>query len=463
MANSSHCSVCDEALRRNLEISHKHTNIYWAAVLGVSEASLRRHYKHVDAGEPVRRPGLVAGFKTNTAKTKEQEAGLQTSEEATDGSRAVTERLNRKVTMEDARKWLRDSGDDPDDFNIAIKSIEYGKDLYSNKMSAWPKFSRTGSGAPEVPEWTPIHQADPVVVVLPELGLDFTRINGYKIALKCSDTQIGFRHLPDGSLDPFHDDRAMNLFVLLCHAYGPDKITILGDFLDLPAQGRFDQEAAFANTTQLAINRGHTFLSQLREASPKAEITLIEDNHDLRMKRFIENNTLATFGMKRDNLPESWPVMSLPYLLRLDELGVRYVDAYPAATDWDNDLTRNIHGTKANSKGSTMAQYIHELPHVNTWAGHTHRAEVVYRTVLGARGEAIESYAANPGVLCRVDGAVPSVHGATDSSGIPAHVVEDWQQGFGILYYNEKESWPQVYRIRDGATIVEGRRFNVLG
>lgn len=461
MANSSRCSVCDEALRRNLEISHKHTNIYWAAVLGVSEASLRRHYKHVAAGEPVRRPGLVAGFKTNTAKTKEQEAGLQTTEEATDGSRAVTKRLNRKVTMEDARKWLRDSGDDPDDFNIAIKSIEYGKDLYSNKMSAWPKFSRTGSVSSAEPEWTPIHPADPVIIPQANVTFRLPRPSGYKIALKCSDTQIGFRHLPDGSLDPFHDSQAMGLFVEVCRGYQPDKITILGDFLDLPAQGRFDQEAAFANTTQLAINQGHTFLSQLRSACPLAEIKLIEGNHDLRMKRFIENNTLATFGMKRANLPESWPVMSLPYLLRLDELDIEYVDAYPAATDWDNDLTRNIHGTKANSKGSTMAQYIHELPHVNTWAGHTHRAEVVYRTVLGARGEAVESYAANPGVLCRVDGSVPSVHGAADSSGMPARVVEDWQQGFGVLYYTETESWPQVYRIKDGATIIEGRKISV--
>ena len=82
---------------------------------------------------------------------------------------------------------------------------------------------------------------------------------------------------------------------------------------------------------------------------------------------------------------------------------------------------------------------------------------MVYRTVLGARGEAIESYAANPGVLCRVDGAVPSVHGANDSSGIPARVVEDWQQGFGILFYNETESWPQVYRIRDGRALIDGR------
>ena len=207
----------------------------------------------------------------------------------------------------------------------------------------------------------------------------------------------------------------------------------------------------------MAINAGYQFLASLRAAAPASDIIVIEGNHDKRMQNFIEANALAAFGLKRADLPDTWPVMSLPYLLRLDELNIQYVDAYPAATDWDNDTTRNIHGTRANSNGSTMAQYANQLPHINTWAGHTHRAEVVYKTVLGPRGEAIESYAANPGCLCRVDGAVPSVKGAINAEGIPAVIVEDWQQGLGFLYYNETESLPQVYRIRSGRVIIDGR------
>lgn len=159
MANSPRCSVCDESIRRNIQIDRRHSNLYWAAELGVSEASVRRHYKHVAAGEEVRYPGLVAGFKTNTSKTKEQEQGRETFEEASDGSKAFTERLNRKVTMQDARDWLIRSGDNPDDFNLAIKSIEYGKDLYSNKMSAWPKVSRLPGQA------VPLDDIDPVAIL----------------------------------------------------------------------------------------------------------------------------------------------------------------------------------------------------------------------------------------------------------------------------------------------------------
>jgi predicted phosphodiesterase len=277
-----------------------------------------------------------------------------------------------------------------------------------------------------------------------------------KLALKGADTQIGFRRLTDGTLDPFHDNTAMDVFIQAAARLQPDKIQILGDFLDLASQGRFAQEAAFANTTQEALNAGHIFLARLRAFCPNAEIIIIEGNHDKRMQNFIEANALAAFGLKRANMPDSWPTQSLPYLLRLDELNIQYVDAYPAATDWDNDTTRNIHGTKANSRGSTTSQYVFELPHLNTWAGHTHRVEITYRSVTGARGKAVESYSANPGCLCRVDGAVPSVNGAIGADGTPARVVENWQQGFGLAYYNDTESWPSVYRIRDGIALIDG-------
>ena len=416
-----------------MTVDDSKTKKEWARQLGVDEASIRRHLKH--------------------ARTLTGSTGGSTTE-SSDGSRSVEAIRTRPVTLEDARQWIETTGDNPDDYTLSIRSIAYGQDMFSNRMSATPKHAAAYGG----PAWPVITQAAPVIVSVPYTRPAAVKRDGdLKLSLKCADTQIGYRHLPDGSTDPFHDDTAMNLFVQVCAEYQPNKISILGDFLDLASQGRFAQEAAFANTTQLAINRGHQFLAELRAVCPNADIILIEGNHDLRMQRFIEANALAAFGLKQANTPEAWPVMSLPFLLRTDELNVTYIDAYPAATDWDNDLTRNIHGTRANSKGSTMSQYVHELPHVNTWAGHTHRAEIVYRTVLGARGEAIESYAANPGVLCRVDGAVPSVKGANGVSGIPQPVVEDWQQGFGMLYYNDTESWPQVHRIKNGRTIIGDR------
>lgn len=372
-----------------------------------------------------------------------------------DGSADYVRFSARPWGYEDYRKFIASTGQDPD-------QVTFTWGWTSNPAGGcWNKLNNvrpiTPGSVDGGPAWPVIHPADPVSVTITTPAPRPAR--ALKLAIKGADTQIGYRLHPDGTLDPFHDDAAMDVFIAVCREYQPDKVQILGDFLDLASQGRFAQEAAFANTTQHALNAGHSFLAKLRASCPDAEIIVIEGNHDKRMQNFIETNAVAAFGLKRAGLPESWPVMSLPYLLRLDELGIRYVDAYPAATDWDNDTTRNIHGTKANSRGSTTAQYVTELPHLNTWAGHTHRVEVTYRSVTGARGHAVESYSANPGCLCRVDGAVPSVNGAIGADGNAAHVVENWQQGIGFAYYNDTESWPHVYRIRNGRALINGTEY----
>lgn len=46
---------------------------------------------------------------------------------------------HRPITLDDARAWIRSSGDDPDLFNISIRSIAYGGDKSSNRMTAYPK------------------------------------------------------------------------------------------------------------------------------------------------------------------------------------------------------------------------------------------------------------------------------------------------------------------------------------
>jgi len=331
----------------------------------------------------------------------------------------------------------------------------YAASIHDDETNSWTKYTYD---KPE-PQWPVVQVAAPVRISIRALPVKPLR-NGYKLSLKCSDTQIGFRVL-DGSTETYHDDAAMALFVDVVRREQPDNVTILGDFLDMPSQGKYTQEAGFARTTQMALDRGYEFLAVLRSVVPDAEIVLIEGNHDKRLQSYVENNALAAFGLKRAVMPNSWPVMSLPNLLRLDELNVVYYDAYPTATHWDNDTVRNIHGTRANSKGSTTAQYAAELPHISTWAGHSHRVEITYKSVIGPRGEPIESYVANTGCLCKTDGTVPSVHGASHSDGSSARLVEDWQQGWGANLYNDTESWPSVQRIRDGRTIYQGRELFV--
>jgi len=62
-----------------------------------------------------------------------------TSQQSSDGSRTLEAIRDRPVTLTDAREWIAASGDNPDDFEISIRSIAYGVDMFSNRMSATPK------------------------------------------------------------------------------------------------------------------------------------------------------------------------------------------------------------------------------------------------------------------------------------------------------------------------------------
>jgi hypothetical protein len=69
--------------------------------------------------------------------------------------------------------------------------------------------------------------------------------------------------------------------------------------------------------------------------------------------------------------------------------------------------------------------------------GHIHRIETAFKTRRDFEG-AKTIMAASPGCLAKVNGAVPSTKGGIDLDGRPLTVVEDWQQGLGIVSYEDK-------------------------
>lgn len=313
------------------------------------------------------------------------------------------------------------------------------------------------------PEWPVIQPAKPIIVKPPKVTKKTPAlISGWDTAVVLPDPQIGFRQFEDG-LDPFHDDAAMDVAVqitaALQHDGGVDQVVNLGDFLDLPAQGKYEQESAFATTTQQAIDRGSMFIGSQRAAAPDAQLVILEGNHDRRMQKFITMNALSSFGLKRANAPESWPVMSLPYLLRLDEMDVRYIDAYPAGMWWINDKLRAIHGDKVRSNGSTAAAWTNDMPHISTVFGHIHRQEIQSKTTFDRSGR-IKSMAISPGCLCRIDGAVPSMKGSTGIDGRPATYFENWQQGIAVIMYRPDGAFHvELVHIDDGETMFRGQKF----
>lgn len=146
----------------------------WALDIGVDEASVRRHLKHA----PRTGNGTVPSI-------TEQGDIRNTIEESSDGSKTVTAVRDRPVTLEDAREWIRSTGDDPDDYVLSIRAIAYGEGLFSNRMAASPKYKKTSdtqthdlpalyavsarTPLPKLPA-APVEHATVVVFADPQIG-----------------------------------------------------------------------------------------------------------------------------------------------------------------------------------------------------------------------------------------------------------------------------------------------------
>lgn len=259
------------------------------------------------------------------------------------------------------------------------------------------------------------------------------KVDGYKKAVILPDPQIGYLRYQDGSLDHFHDNDAISIALQIIKDVQPDLVLCLGDFLDLPMFGSYEQSPEFAQTAQMAIDYGFRFLAQIRSIVPNAKIVVIEGNHDRRMEKSLKRNAMAAFGLRRAGELQKWPVLSVPYLCNFDKLFVEYVEGYPAGAYWINEHLKCIHGYLIDSAGST-AKKVSLNERVSTVFGHIHRQEIHLKTVDVYDGGRMNG-AYSPGCLCRIDGAVPSAKGSTDLSGRPIKKYEDWQQGLAVVHY----------------------------
>jgi UDP-2,3-diacylglucosamine pyrophosphatase LpxH len=257
----------------------------------------------------------------------------------------------------------------------------------------------------------------------------------FRTAIIVPDIQIGFYRGADGNLEPTHDEAAMSVALSMISDVNPDEIVLVGDNLDLPEMSKYLTYPTFQQTTQASIDRASLFCAQLRKAAPSAEITWLAGNHEERMPKYIATNAMAAYGLKRANAPESWPVLSVPFLVRMEEYGITYKPGYPAADYWLNEKLRVIHGDRVRSNGSTAHVYLNQEK-TSVIYGHIHRIEMAYKTREDYDGPRT-IMAASPGCLARIDGALPSTKGGVDLDGRPLTRHENWQQGLGVVTYEK--------------------------
>lgn len=308
------------------------------------------------------------------------------------------------------------------------------------------------------PSW-PVVQPGPSIK-LPGSRAEIKTKNKFKKCVIVPDAQIGYYRNREGNLEATHDEKAIQIAIELIKYVKPSAVVCVGDNLDLPEMGKYLTTPAYQQTTQAAIDRAALLCAQIRAAAPNAEIVWLAGNHEERMPKYLLTNAAAAYGLRKGNIPESWPVLSVPYLCRMNEYGVEYRPGYPASDYWINEKLRVIHGDRVKSSGSTANVYLNNEK-TSVIYGHIHRIETAFKTREDFDGPRT-IMAASPGCLARIDGAVPSTKGGVDLDGRPLVRYENWQQGIAVVTYENNRDHKfsyEVMPIYNGWGMYQGKEF----
>lgn len=290
------------------------------------------------------------------------------------------------------------------------------------------------------PEW-PVIDRGPAQK-LPAAPASAKKLTDEQLVVILPDIQAGYFRAADGSLEAIHDLQAIEVALQVIKDAKPDRIVLLGDNADFADLGRYRTTPAFQQTTQETIDWLTQFTARLRHLAPNAQIDWLAGNHEERLPYFILDNAKAAFGLRQgrsEDRPANWPVLTIPHLCRLDEVGVTYHPGYPASDIWLTSNLRIIHGNRVKSKGSTAHVYLNESK-TSVIYGHIHRIERAHQTREDFEGVS-EIMAASPGCLARIDGVVPSTGQGTDLDGRPLPKVENWQQGLAVVTIRDNGKW----------------------
>lgn len=245
--------------------------------------------------------------------------------------------------------------------------------------------------------------------------------SGLLRTLVVADPQFGFsRNVRTGELVPFHDDRVLNICLQLAELANVDRIDILGDLLDLPDwTDRFIRLPELTEVTQPALLAAYAWLKAFRDCRPNADIVVYEGNHDKRMKAAIARHLSAAYELRAVDELELPPALSVPKLLALHKLGIRWVGDFPLGVEWLNEGIRLTHGD-----GQLAAKSVANAVDTTEVYGHAHRVEMFGRAVR-TRGKSRVVLGCCIGCACHVDGRVPG-----------SKLRQQWHQGCALIDYN---------------------------
>lgn len=261
----------------------------------------------------------------------------------------------------------------------------------------------------------------------------------------------GSRHVSNGLVAlmgdfhaPHHDEDLLAAAVQWVKDHTPERLIVLGDLMDYGSISRHSK-SGLEPGIGLEIQAAYDILRAFKQASPGTRISLLDGNHEQRMKTALESRGLVPIA-HLTRAEDDVPVLSTRHLLRLDELDVETVLPPKPGLSYEFSevqvcpglVARHGHIAKRGS-GASALDLVRQLQR-SIVCGHTHRQSLVYLTQW-PDGVHRRMVGCEAGVMARIE------HGL----GYASAGAADWQQGFAVC-----QSSPSGFTL-DLATFIEGR------
>lgn len=240
---------------------------------------------------------------------------------------------------------------------------------------------------------------------------------------------------------PYHDALALSKIIKVIEDVQPDAVLQIGDGIDFPQVSRWNigKAGAYAPTLQKHIDGFKGLLTQVREAAPKATVTWLEGNHDLRIKDFIASYAPALGTLR---------ALEIENLFGLAELGVQYVKG-PLRVGTN---TYCVHGHEQGGYASTPQAWQNKFikrygSHRNIIFGHTHQPFLITHAI-GFDGKVDPRFTMNVGSIM---------------DPVAASYVKDgsvsWTMSFGVLRDDGKRVYPELVLMNDRGFWFNGKKW----
>lgn len=224
---------------------------------------------------------------------------------------------------------------------------------------------------------------------------------------------------------PDHDERALAAFLLALDVIQPDRLLILGDFIDCKAPARWSKQTAeeYAGTLPAELDAGKQVLEQIR-GTYSGLVDFISGNHEARINQYVNQYAPAISGL----------VPSLSELLDFPTYGVvLHAQPYEILPG-----VSAIHGKRLSSVlGAAGQSAFKERSRHGTSVvqGHSHRLGIGWDTQERSR-------------FWMECGHLSSATGL----GYLEYNHANWQHGFGMIHTIGFNTFPSVHSIHDGVS-----------